>query len=276
MAETCYLGVDLGAESGRVMAGLFDGQKVRVGSCFFVSPTGPRLDRAIRSAGTSCGSGRKSKRGSPRRPRSLAIGSFRSESTLGSRLRPPLTHRREGSVFRITTTRSPHERRSRPGLQPRPEAGDLRRDGPAVHGVQLAVSTAGPSEVERRPARPGRPTPAHARLLSCWCLSGMPRRRIHQRDDHASVFIRLASLAMVVRHAPQVRAADRHVSGSGAAGDFARPSCGISSPTRTGLKRIEVVTPGDARHTGAAVAAVPTEKNGSPQLGLYQLGNLVG
>src|SRR5579862_1072035 len=30
MTETCYLGVDLGAESGRVMAGLFDGKQVRL------------------------------------------------------------------------------------------------------------------------------------------------------------------------------------------------------------------------------------------------------
>lgn len=30
MAAQCYLGVDLGAESGRVMAGLFDGEKIRV------------------------------------------------------------------------------------------------------------------------------------------------------------------------------------------------------------------------------------------------------
>src|SRR4051812_7171 len=30
MAEACYVGVDLGAESGRVMAGLFDGRAVRV------------------------------------------------------------------------------------------------------------------------------------------------------------------------------------------------------------------------------------------------------
>ena len=30
MAERCYLGVDLGAESGRVIAGLFDGQNVRL------------------------------------------------------------------------------------------------------------------------------------------------------------------------------------------------------------------------------------------------------
>ncbi len=30
MAERCYLGVDLGAESGRVVAGLFDGQRIRL------------------------------------------------------------------------------------------------------------------------------------------------------------------------------------------------------------------------------------------------------
>lgn len=30
MTETCFLGVDLGAESGRVMAGLFDGRKIRI------------------------------------------------------------------------------------------------------------------------------------------------------------------------------------------------------------------------------------------------------
>jgi rhamnulokinase len=30
MAERCYLAVDLGAESGRVMAGLFDGQQIRL------------------------------------------------------------------------------------------------------------------------------------------------------------------------------------------------------------------------------------------------------
>ena len=30
MADACYLGVDLGAESGRVMAGLFDGRRVRL------------------------------------------------------------------------------------------------------------------------------------------------------------------------------------------------------------------------------------------------------
>jgi rhamnulokinase len=30
MAEQCYLGVDLGAESGRVVAGLFDGQRIRL------------------------------------------------------------------------------------------------------------------------------------------------------------------------------------------------------------------------------------------------------
>jgi rhamnulokinase len=30
MTETCYLGIDLGAESGRVMAGLFDGRRVRL------------------------------------------------------------------------------------------------------------------------------------------------------------------------------------------------------------------------------------------------------
>src|SRR5262245_5624921 len=30
MAEQCYLGVDLGAESGRVMAGLWDGRKLRL------------------------------------------------------------------------------------------------------------------------------------------------------------------------------------------------------------------------------------------------------
>ncbi|MBM79743.1 MAG: rhamnulokinase [Planctomycetaceae bacterium] len=30
MAEQCYLGIDLGASSGRVMAGLFDGQKMRL------------------------------------------------------------------------------------------------------------------------------------------------------------------------------------------------------------------------------------------------------
>jgi rhamnulokinase len=30
MAEHCYLGVDLGAESGRVIAGLFDGQRIRL------------------------------------------------------------------------------------------------------------------------------------------------------------------------------------------------------------------------------------------------------
>jgi rhamnulokinase len=30
MSDACYLGVDLGAESGRVMAGLFDGRKVRL------------------------------------------------------------------------------------------------------------------------------------------------------------------------------------------------------------------------------------------------------
>ena len=30
MADTCYLGVDLGAESGRVMAGLFDGERIRI------------------------------------------------------------------------------------------------------------------------------------------------------------------------------------------------------------------------------------------------------
>jgi len=30
MTETCFLGVDLGAESGRVMAGLFDGRQIRI------------------------------------------------------------------------------------------------------------------------------------------------------------------------------------------------------------------------------------------------------
>jgi rhamnulokinase len=30
MAERCYLGIDLGAESGRVIAGLFDGQRIRI------------------------------------------------------------------------------------------------------------------------------------------------------------------------------------------------------------------------------------------------------
>src|SRR5438552_10266768 len=30
MKEQCYLGVDLGAESGRVMAGLWDGKKMRL------------------------------------------------------------------------------------------------------------------------------------------------------------------------------------------------------------------------------------------------------
>ncbi len=30
MAEQVYLGVDIGAENGRVMAGLWDGQRVRV------------------------------------------------------------------------------------------------------------------------------------------------------------------------------------------------------------------------------------------------------
>ena len=30
MKETCFLGVDLGAESGRVMAGLFDGRQIRI------------------------------------------------------------------------------------------------------------------------------------------------------------------------------------------------------------------------------------------------------
>jgi rhamnulokinase len=30
MTETCFLGVDLGAESGRVMAGLFDGKRIRI------------------------------------------------------------------------------------------------------------------------------------------------------------------------------------------------------------------------------------------------------
>ena len=30
MSEQCYLGVDLGAESGRVVAGLFDGHSVRL------------------------------------------------------------------------------------------------------------------------------------------------------------------------------------------------------------------------------------------------------
>jgi rhamnulokinase len=30
MTETCFLGVDLGAESGRVMAGLFDGRRIRI------------------------------------------------------------------------------------------------------------------------------------------------------------------------------------------------------------------------------------------------------
>lgn len=30
MTETCFLGVDLGAESGRVMAGLFDGSRIRI------------------------------------------------------------------------------------------------------------------------------------------------------------------------------------------------------------------------------------------------------
>ncbi|MGC9329024.1 MAG: rhamnulokinase, partial [Candidatus Hinthialibacter sp.] len=28
MSNRCYLGIDLGAESGRVMAGLFDGEKI--------------------------------------------------------------------------------------------------------------------------------------------------------------------------------------------------------------------------------------------------------
>src|SRR6516162_314112 len=30
MSEQCYLGVDLGAESGRVMAGLWDGKRIRI------------------------------------------------------------------------------------------------------------------------------------------------------------------------------------------------------------------------------------------------------
>src|SRR3990172_243831 len=30
MAQRCYLGIDLGAESGRVIAGLFDGRSVRL------------------------------------------------------------------------------------------------------------------------------------------------------------------------------------------------------------------------------------------------------
>ena len=30
MSEQCYLAVDLGAESGRVIAGLFDGQRIRL------------------------------------------------------------------------------------------------------------------------------------------------------------------------------------------------------------------------------------------------------
>src|SRR5215468_1687766 len=30
MSEQCYLGVDLGAESGRVMAGLWDGERIRL------------------------------------------------------------------------------------------------------------------------------------------------------------------------------------------------------------------------------------------------------
>jgi len=29
MKEQCYLGIDLGAESGRVMAGLWDGKRMR-------------------------------------------------------------------------------------------------------------------------------------------------------------------------------------------------------------------------------------------------------
>ena len=30
MSEPCYLAIDLGAESGRVVAGLFDGQTMRL------------------------------------------------------------------------------------------------------------------------------------------------------------------------------------------------------------------------------------------------------
>ena len=30
MAERCFVGIDLGAESGRVMAGVFDGRRVRL------------------------------------------------------------------------------------------------------------------------------------------------------------------------------------------------------------------------------------------------------
>ena len=30
MTQQCYLGIDLGAESGRVVAGLFDGQRVQL------------------------------------------------------------------------------------------------------------------------------------------------------------------------------------------------------------------------------------------------------
>ena len=59
MAEKVYLAIDLGAESGRVMAGLWNGKTIRLEEIHRF-PNGPVYWPA-RCAGTSCGFGRRSK-----------------------------------------------------------------------------------------------------------------------------------------------------------------------------------------------------------------------
>src|SRR5207253_2330854 len=59
MKPQVYLAIDLGAESGRIMAGLWDGKRIRVEDIHRF-PNEP-----VEIAGTLCDCGRKSKMASP-------------------------------------------------------------------------------------------------------------------------------------------------------------------------------------------------------------------
>ena len=179
MAGRCFVGIDLGAESGRVMAGVFDGRRVRLDELHRF-PNGPvELAGSLRwdvLAAVGRGPGRAGRGGRPVRPgRGVRRGRH-----LGRGLRPAVEVRRTARPA-VPLPRRPDPRRDGAGLRDRAPGGGLRRHRRAVPPVQHALPAPRRAGADAGGTRRGGPAAADAGLPALVPVR-LDRRRVHERD----------------------------------------------------------------------------------------------
>ena len=163
MANRVYLAIDLGAESGRVMAGLWNGKTIRLEEIHRF-PNGPvylgdslRWDVVRLWAEIQNGLALAAKK------YGKAIVSVGADTWGVDYVLLDRPRRDAGPALRLP--RRPHQRDDGKGLQEGASRGDLRPDRPAVHAVQHAVPVAGAQAGTRPGMLEAADVPAvHARL----------------------------------------------------------------------------------------------------------------